>query len=94
MTVEHANDVILACCVLHNFLRTKNIAPVIADFPGPNGHVYHGAWRDDPTNTMPGIRPTSARNAAATALDTRDKLIDYFDNIGKLPWQDAYVKRT
>ena len=96
MSVEHANDVILACCVLHNFLRTKNITPtpVIADYPGPNGHIYHGAWREDPTNILPGIRPTSARNAAATALDVRDKLIEYFDTTGKLAWQDAYVKRV
>lgn len=94
MSVEHANNVILACCVLHNFLRAKNVSPVIADFSGANGHIYEGEWRADPTNTMPGIRSTSSRNPAATALDTRDKLIDYFDNIGKLTWQDAYVKRT
>ena len=47
MSVKHANNVILACCVLHNFLRTKamrsNEPTNFADIVEHNGNVVNGA---------------------------------------------------
>lgn len=98
MTVEHANNVILACCVLHNFLRTKALTAAdptnFADIVEHNGNVVNGAWREDPTNFMPGIRRTNARNAPVSALGVREHLINYFNTTGSVVWQDIHVRRT
>lgn len=97
MTVDHATKVVLACCVLHNFLRTKTLTTgneSFADVVGDNGTVVDGRWRDDRTNVLPGARRSHARNPPVTALGVRGKLIDYFKNAGHLDWQDAYVRRT
>lgn len=98
MSVQHAESVILACCVLHNFLRTKTLlstAPTnYADIVEHNGNIVNGIWRDDPTNDLRGIRGTNARNPPTTALDVRDKLIEYFSGVGSVVWQDVYVRRT
>ena len=98
MSVKHANNVILACCVLHNFLRTKamrsNEPTNFADIVEHNGNVVNGVWREDPTNVMPGIRRTNARNPSTNALDVRGHLIEYFNTTGSVVWQDVYVRRT
>ena len=92
MTVKHAMYVILTCCILHNFLRTKTVTSAaqtnLADLVDNNGGtVVEGAWRDDPSNNMPGIKPTNPRNPSASALHVRDKLIAFLysraDCLGK-----------
>lgn len=98
MTIEHAECVILACCVLHNFLRTKALesfaATTLGDIVEHNGNVVNGVWRDDPSNAMRGIRGSNARNPPASAIDVRDHLMEYFNTIGSVAWQDAYVRRN
>jgi len=79
-------DVVMTCCVLHNFLRGNVTLPsdtceseeaVEQDRPGhlPNiDYVMHDA------------RVTGAKyNAAAKVV--RDKLASYFIGAGQVPWQ-------
>ena len=95
MTTEHAEHVILACCVLHNYLRTKTVeSQQLADTIAPDGSVTGGSWREDNSNRLPGIRRTISRNPTQSAIDVRDKLVGYFSTEGRLPWQDTHVCRT
>lgn len=98
MTVEHAEHVILACCVLHNFLRMHSTAtytpPNFADSIEPNGVIVDGAWRDDRTNIMNGVRPTNHRNPTQSAMEVRQNLTTFFDTVGRVSWQDNRVRRT
>lgn len=96
MSTDHANAVILACCVLHNFMRTKSpqtyTPPGFADCLDPSGAVVDGTWRtqDPPVAHLRGkpIRP------AKCALKVRNELEQYFNGPGALGWQDNYVQRT
>ena len=78
MSVKQANNVILACCVLYNFLRTKtmrsNEPTYFANIFERNGNLVNGAWRREPGNVIPGICLTNARNPFANALDVEDIL--------------------
>ena len=97
MSTTHAESVILACCVLHNFLRTKTLESYtptnFADALEPNGNVVDGSWRQD-GGGLPGIRRTHNRNPTQAAVEVRDELIAYFDTVGRVDWQDAHVRRT
>ena len=84
MTVEHANAVILACCVLHNI--TRAIAPATYTPPGyadavyPNGQIVDGTWRHDHHQTdNTRIIP---RILARTAIEVRDGLFEYLSGSG------------
>ena len=95
MSTDHANAVILACYVLHNFMRTKSpqtyTPPGYADCLDPSGDIVDGAWRQEqqpiPQRNVP-IRPPKS------ATDVRNELELYFSGPGALPWQDAHVRRT
>ena len=97
MSVEHANNVTLECCVVHHFLRTKAISNAPTTFMAiikHNGNVVNGPWREDLTNLMSGIRRTNARNHSANALRAKGHLIEYFNTTGRVIWQDVDVRRT
>lgn len=98
MTVEHANMVVLACCILHNYLR-KTCAPVYAppgygDWVDPQGEVIAGEWRADQANLLDGIAGSVARNPSLTAVDVRERFMNFFSGPGALDWQDRHVNRT
>lgn len=98
MTTDHARYVILACCILHNYLRKQTVEAYepsnLADTIQPNGEVVDGRWRDDCSNALVGLRRTCNRNPTQSALGVREKLVDYFGSVGRLPWQDNHVRRT
>lgn len=98
MSTEHAEMVILACCVLHNFLRTKlstdsHHQTCLADTIEPNGNIVDGQWRDDETNHLNRINRTNNRHATQQAIDIRNNLVRYFSGAGQLAWQDGHVDR-
>ena len=101
MSPANARSVILACCVLHNFLREKRCVdycpPGFADGMDVNGRVVGGAWRE--RNVMEDLRRrriggTQHRNPTALATEVRDTLVSYFNNDGALPWQLDHIYRT
>lgn len=92
---KKVDDIILACCALHNMLRT--IAPnrytvalddtmdgsqSISDIPGTSGTA----------NNLQPARVGGRRSSTQTAKEYRLKLCEYFNSpAGSVPWQDAMV---
>lgn len=76
LEVDHAVNVVLACCVLHNFLRGKEILSTESPLP-----LY-----EEPIGHVTGTRPTNQ------ALQVREDFADYFlTEDGQVPWQNDYV---
>ena len=97
MSVRHANSVILACCVLHNYLRTRTVTYTpegYGDTIDSEGNILDGAWRADQTNYLAPTRASNSRNGSVAASQVRDILKDYFCNTGAVQWQDAHVRQT
>jgi hypothetical protein len=90
MKVEHAENVILACCILHTFLHTKSTAlyppPNFIDSLGPDGNIVDGEWHNEPAGSNPtAIRRTNNLNPTLTAVEVRGKLVNYFNTDGSVP---------
>ena len=99
MTTQNARSVILACCVLHHFLREKQCETYcprgLAVGLDNNGRVVDGAFRaEGDGNAIRRIYPSNQRNPAGDATEVRISLMKYFSNEGALPWQIAHVTRT
>ena len=86
----------MACCALHNFLRSWNAASAIYMPPGSvdmEDSVTHvvqpGDWHQgpQPTGLVPLTRQGSNRHSNA-AKDIRNQLCQYFvSEEGQVPWQ-------
>ena len=99
MSPEHAQSVILACCVMHNYLRTESCSsytpPGSCDIVDPVlGEVVDGTWRAEGYGILNDIEPTTARNHPAASTETREQFTHYFSNEGALEWQERHIRRT
>ena len=97
MSPDHAKTVVLACCVLHNFLRDKKCEvytpPGFGDCLDVNGAVVPGRFRQD-QHEMEGILATRSRNPASVAADVRLTLVRYLNDDAPLAWQLQHINRT
>lgn len=96
MSPAKVKYVILACCALHNYMRTEArriyTPPGYADVVDQNGDVIDGTWRMDAENEQP--LPQN-REFTSTAKAARDLMCDYFTSeAGRVDWQDRHVNRT
>lgn len=95
MSQENANKVILACCVLHNFMRkecsTTYVPPGYADTIEPNGEIVDGNFRNELAN-MNGLGANANYTVEATVI--RDHLSNFFNGPGSVAWQWPHVRRT
>lgn len=73
--IEFAENIIKACCVLHNYVRLRD------------GYRYEDTLFESP---LPGMRTTTIR-PSSRSRNTRDIFADYFMNEGQLPWQDKMI---
>lgn len=80
------SKIVLACCYLHNYLRRK-----LTD-------QYTGSSTGDPVNSnitepqsLTSLQPLHRRNIATSAKNIRQNYCDYFNNEGKVPWQDQII---
>ena len=80
LKVEHIDSVVMATCILHNFLRKRS---------GETYSVRDGNYTDnDPENLLAGLQSTSSRRASVEAHQVRDMFKEYFNNAGALTWQE------
>ena len=91
---EKVEKIVLATCVLHNFLRSKSSAraiytpPDILDREDPKTHeVRGGSWRESSSNGMVAVARQSGNRPPTAAKDIQDELKDYFNEQGKVDWQ-------
>ena len=86
MEPKKTQIITLACCALHNLIRSTRNPPRGA----PPQHGPTEANPDDYERRLPELAPQALRpSAAATAI--REKFCDYVNTVGAVPWQDAMV---
>lgn len=94
MQPEKIDKVVLACCVLHNFLRrhSKNvylsnnyIDREILD----TGDIIRGDWRTG--ITLDSLNRGGRRNASRNAIENRELYKNYFNHNGRVTWQNNFI---
>ena len=91
---EKAIKVVIACCCLHNMLRTQNYGEPnlqgLIDREDPETHdVTPGLWRLE-TNMHP-LRDRRGAYGDPTAKEVRQLLMDYLNGPGAVDWQDNMI---
>lgn len=93
---KNIDCVVLACCVLHNFLRKTATAMYTPDESldneDPISHEFSDGLRAEETQVA-SLSIGQARNASQEAKHVRDRFMTYFNNEGSVPWQERYVFR-
>ncbi|KAJ8349682.1 hypothetical protein SKAU_G00248120 [Synaphobranchus kaupii] len=82
-------ELVLACCALHNYLREEcgelYHVPLI-DREGPDHGFEPGTWRQDPSVSQAAL--PSSTNPTQQAKQTRETLTQYFNSeAGDVHWQ-------
>lgn len=86
MQPDKVENIVKACCILHNLLRSKNENTNITVDSDNN----LGNWRQFPTEGLRNIPQTPTR-PAADAVQTRDDFKDYFNGPGAVTWQEDMI---
>uniref|UniRef100_A0A915DIY2 DDE Tnp4 domain-containing protein n=1 Tax=Ditylenchus dipsaci TaxID=166011 RepID=A0A915DIY2_9BILA len=89
-SVEVSDKIVWAVLALHNFLimEGKLNTAALADI----GDENNGPWRTivAPLLAMPQQQPMM-RRCTASGKEVRQKLVDYYTNVGAVEWQDAAI---
>lgn len=91
---EKIKYVILAICYLHNYLRKSSPSYATSteiDRPDKES-LQSNTIINDLNHTMPQLQGKSTKNPCNTAKENRLKYMDYFNNKGKVSWQDEMLK--
>lgn len=92
---QKIENIVMASCALHNFLRRNNSAtytpPGSVDIEDPVTHeIQEGLHARE---NIVSVARGQMRNASERAKLTRDMFKDYFNNHGAVPWQDKFLYR-
>jgi hypothetical protein len=89
-----ADSIIMSIVVLHNYLidesSSSNSPALLAD----RDDKSNGQWRDsvaEPLVTPSNMRGRHDNNPSTLAKQTRDKLIEFFNGVGAVEWQNRVV---
>ena len=88
--------VTVACCILHNLLRTKSrdsyTPNVFVDAVADDGEIIDGRWRNaTQSQLLFPLQPVQGRKAPYEAEEIRDYLREYFQGNGSVSWQYKQV---
>jgi hypothetical protein len=90
LDVPNIDTVVLACCVLHNYLRCEstNYSPssYVDQEEVGSGPIILGEWRNGENHLIPLQR--TARTSTAFAKQVRVEYKNYFNNEGSVPFQE------
>lgn len=90
---EVVEDVVLACCTLHNYLREKqpNLTMSVVDTEDPRTHrLIPGSWRTD--RALDSLEKMRGNNCLQKAKGQREYLTHYYSSDqGRVEWQDSMV---
>lgn len=90
-TVTNIKKIVLATCVLHNFLRTNRgyISPGSLDKEDLVNHaIRQGDWRNVDSRNLTDLPRNNANNSSEIAKEIRQRFSQYFNSIGSVSWQD------
>ena len=90
-------DIALAAVTLHNYLRVcskeSDVPPDMLDREDiQNVKLLPGQWRQHPHNALERL-PQVGRGHAQQAKEVRDKFREYFNNEGRVHWQERMCFR-
>ena len=92
-TPDHVEIIVMACCVLHNYIRKRNPRSFYAllDTEDIITHkVIPGKWRT--TGALDSIEKMLTTNLMKRAKNQREYLREYYSgNCGRLEWQDDMI---
>ena len=96
VTPELASSITLACCIIHNLLRTLSLESYTprhsVDNVDDNGEITEGEWRNEgPSPYFTDLAPTQGRKAFYEAEDIRNNFKEYFNSNGAVPWQYKHI---
>ena len=87
------DDIVLATCSLHNFLREKlgsSYTDQVDREIGENREIVPGTWRSNPS--MEGLTMAAPRNATKRAKELREHVCAYVNSeAGSVPWQGQKI---
>lgn len=93
---QKVTNIIMTCCLLHNFLRRSKQSRSLYNPPGTfdtenEGEVRPGSWRNDPEGhtSLLSLRNIPIR-APLSAKAIRDTFAEYFVTDGAVAWQNNY----
>lgn len=93
LSVDKVQSVVLACCVLHNFIKSKDGTSYMTGLDNENTDMItlnEGEWRQN--SYITGLEKNN-RKSANEAIEIRQKFTDYFNGIGFVPWQWEAIKK-
>ncbi|KAM4045321.1 uncharacterized protein ACNLHF_009133 [Anomaloglossus baeobatrachus] len=95
LKLESIDSVVLACCVLHNFLRQRDTVayspPGFGDSVNTaNGAVEPGEWRQD-TAAIADLQTFAHGRNTHDAKTCREKYCEYFTGPGAVTWQQQIL---
>lgn len=89
---DKTKKIVLACCFLHNYLRmsTSNICQGSMDMEyQEERRIIEGSWRTQVS--LFNLQHGNNRNSTELAKNVRNNYCQYFNNEGKIPWQDKFT---
>lgn len=91
ITPSRAEDVVLAACALHNYLRTRlpTFTNHLLDKENENHEVIPGTWRNE--EALRSIAALKGNNAMRDAKLQREYLCQYVNGVGAVSWQDRMI---
>ncbi|XP_071641987.1 uncharacterized protein [Temnothorax longispinosus] len=104
MHPKNVDKIVMAAVCLHNYLKTKNdIQPIanriycplnFVDTEETDGNIIPGMWRNENSECLEQIRPSTAHRATNEAYKQRDAIAEYLMTpAGEVSWQKEYVSR-
>ncbi|XP_069801016.1 putative nuclease HARBI1 [Dendropsophus ebraccatus] len=83
---ENIDKVVMACCVLHNFLRRHESQTYLS-----SSREESGSGQIDAVDQFTSLQPTSFHRHSHDAITARDLYKNYFNGEGSVPWQEGYL---
>ena len=96
---EVVEEIVMACCTLHNFLRSKQVSRNVYTPPGSLDNedmdthaILAGDWRagQEPGGLLQ-LHKQGSNNFTARVKEIRKILCQYFNSAGAVPWQDNMI---
>jgi len=100
LNTYNINYIVLAICTIHNFLM-KNSSSYIkqTSFDSENVETHEidpGTWRQEINNineTIASLQTNSVKNSSTISKINRDEYLKFFNEKGKISWQDEMIRR-
>lgn len=98
---DDAAKIILACCCLHNMLKTEVIgrhmytpSTFLDEEDELMGTFQPGEWRQAPASGIVNLANQGGNRHTNAALQLRDEWCEYFNTVGAVPWQQNMINNV